>query len=50
MGVVTILSYILGENQQDLEQRKLPDIIFFAFAFIFAIFIIIFMVSGLQIH
>ena len=50
MGVVTILSYILGENQQDLEQRKLPDIIFFAFAFTFAIFITIFMVSGLQIH
>jgi hypothetical protein len=43
MGVVTILTYVLSENQQALESRKLSDILYFIFASIFLFFFIIFM-------
>ena len=45
IGIATILFYVIGENQQSNEDRKLPDAIFFIFSTFFSIFIIIFMVS-----
>lgn len=45
MGVVTLLSYALGENQQELEQKKLPDVLYFILATGFLFFFIIFMVN-----
>ena len=44
LGVITLLAYILGENQQEMEDRKLPDILFFVCSAFFSISIIIFMV------
>ncbi|XP_019852342.1 PREDICTED: transmembrane protein 185B-like [Amphimedon queenslandica] len=43
MGVSTGLVYLLGENQQDLEQRKLPDILYFVFSSLLLLCLIIFM-------
>lgn len=43
LAVITLLAYILGENQQEMEDRKLPDILFFVCSAFFSIFIIIFM-------
>ena len=45
MGVVTGLMYVLGENQQDLEEKKLPDILYFIFSSLLLFCLIIFMVS-----
>ena len=44
MGVVTGLMYVLGENQQDLEEKKLPDILYFIFSSLLLFCLIIFMV------